>query len=75
LIIESRKRKVEKAKEAEILLSMTQKLDQHWKTVIPIVKQLVNKDDEERTKPDDYDRMMKEMIFERRGEVSFLFEH
>ena len=46
---------------------MTDKLDSDWKDLIPVVGKL-HKQEEEKTDQDDYDRLVKEMIFAPRGE-------
>lgn len=46
---------------------MTDKLDSDWKDLIPVVGKL-HKQEEEQTDQDDYDRLVKEMIFAPRGE-------
>lgn len=67
MILESKKRKVEKIKEKEAVEEMTNALDEQWKALIPVVGKLTNRNNE-RPKPDAYDRAMREMIFEPRGE-------
>ncbi|XP_028129289.2 nucleolar protein 14 homolog [Diabrotica virgifera virgifera] len=71
LIVESKKRKAEKQKLKEATLELTEKLDTEWKDLIPLVSQN-NKNKEEVKKPpiDDYDKVMRELMFERRGTVS-----
>ncbi|CRK88161.1 CLUMA_CG001946, isoform A [Clunio marinus] len=67
LIAESKKRKVERTREHEEILNLTDKLDSDWKDLIPVVSKLERA---ENTKPaaDDYDRLVREMIFSPRGE-------
>lgn len=48
-------------------MEMTDKLDSDWKDLIPVVGKL-HKQEEEQTDQDDYDRLVKEMIFAPRGE-------
>uniref|UniRef100_A0A336MYV7 CSON010060 protein n=1 Tax=Culicoides sonorensis TaxID=179676 RepID=A0A336MYV7_CULSO len=67
LIAESKRRKAEKIKENEQLLEITQVLDENWKNLVPLVGKMI-KHDEVKEKPDEYDRTMRELIFERRGE-------
>lgn len=69
LIAEQKRRKNEICKEKEEITEMTQILDSNWRSLLPLMGKLT-KDDEVRPKPDEYDRAMREMIFERRGEVS-----
>lgn len=67
LIAESKRRKAEKIKENEQMLEITQSLDANWKNLVPLVGKLIKRD-EIKEKPDEYDRTMRELIFERRGE-------
>lgn len=67
LISETKRRKADAAKEKDQVLSMTEKLDETWKSLIPVMGKF-HRTDEERVKPDAYDTTMREMIFERRGE-------
>lgn len=67
LISETKRRKAEAAKEKDQVQNMTEKLDENWKTLIPLMGKLT-RTDEVRVKPDAYDKTMREMIFERRGE-------
>lgn len=67
LISETKRRKAEAAKEKDQVMSMTEKLDEAWRSLIPVMGQFT-RTDEERVKPDAYDRTMREMIFEARGE-------
>lgn len=46
---------------------MTEKLDSDWRELLPVVSKL-HRQDEERREPDEYDRLVKEMIFMPRGE-------
>lgn len=67
LIAESKRRKAEKIKENEKMLEITQALDENWKNLVPLVGKMIKRD-EVKEKPDEYDRTMRELIFERRGE-------
>lgn len=67
LIADSKKRKVERAREHEQMLDMTEKLDNDWRELIPVVNKL-QKQEAEKKEQDDYDRLVKEMIFAPRGE-------
>ncbi|XP_049778606.1 nucleolar protein 14 homolog [Schistocerca cancellata] len=74
LIAESKKRKAEKQRNREQTIELTEKLDSEWKDLLPIVTTvktgaaLVN--NEEISKPDSYDTVMKQLIFEARGKPS-----
>jgi nucleolar protein 14 len=67
LIAESKKRKIERAREHEEILDMTDKLDSEWRELIPVVNKY-QKIEPEKSEQDDYDRLVKEMIFAPRGE-------
>lgn len=67
LIADSKKRKAERAQEHDEILDMTDKLDSNWKELIPVVNKLHRQEAEEHI-PDEYDRLVKEMIFAPRGE-------
>lgn len=69
LIAEQKRRKNEISKEKEEVSQMTQMLDSNWRSLLPLIGKL-NKEDEVKPKPDDYDRALREMIFEPRGDVS-----
>ncbi|XP_053689392.1 nucleolar protein 14 homolog [Sabethes cyaneus] len=66
IIAESKRRKVEKQRENDEVYQLTQKLDQSWHGLISVVGGFA-KSSTERPKLEDYDRVMREMIFERRG--------
>ncbi|GAB0088314.1 Nucleolar protein 14 homolog [Sergentomyia squamirostris] len=68
MIAETKRRKAEIAREKDAVVTMTEKLDQEWRTLIPLIGKLTRGDQDERVKPDAYDRTMREMIFEARGE-------
>lgn len=55
-------------REHEELLDLTSKLDSDWKDLIPIVNQMERTETPEKPEMDDYDRLVKEMIFAPRGE-------
>lgn len=67
LIAESKKRKVEKARDHEEIIDLTEKLDSNWRELLPVVSKLHRKEAEPHV-PDEYDRLVKEMIFMPRGE-------
>lgn len=84
LIAESKKRKAEKQKEKEQALDLTEKLDGEWKDLHPVVFKKFRREDKEEsaidkllnqaeTKSFDYDKMMRELRFEKRGTVSTIF--
>ncbi|XP_053678755.1 nucleolar protein 14 homolog [Anopheles nili] len=66
LIAESIKQKEQRQREQDELYEMRLKLDDDLKNLMPQFSQHIRRDDE-RMKPDDYDRTMREMIFEKRG--------
>lgn len=81
LIAESKKRKAEKQKEKEQTLDLTEKLDSEWKDLQPVVFKKMKKDEKEESAIDkllsqaekknfDYDKMMRELRFEKRGTPS-----
>lgn len=77
LIAESKKRKAEKQKEKEQTLDLTEKLDSEWKDLQPVVfkcqkekeESLIDKLLSKEDKGQDYDKMMRELRFEKRGTV------
>lgn len=72
LISESKKRKAEKQKLKEATLELTEKLDTEWKDLLPLVNKSKKSVDENEPKPpvDDYDKVMRELKFEARGNPS-----
>ncbi|XP_047525928.1 nucleolar protein 14 homolog [Pieris napi] len=75
LIAESKKRKAEKQKEKEQTLDLTEKLDSEWKDLQPVVfkkqsESLIDKLLADAEKGQDYDKMMRELKFDRRGTPS-----
>lgn len=66
MIAESKRRKAEKQRENDEVYEMTQKLDQNWQSLMSVVGDHM-KGDAPRPQLDDYDKIMREMIFERRG--------
>ncbi|XP_049880546.1 nucleolar protein 14 homolog [Pectinophora gossypiella] len=81
LIAESKKRKAEKQKEKEQTLDLTEKLDSEWKDLQPVVFKRARVEEKEESLIDkllsqadkknaDYDKMMRELRFERRGTPS-----
>lgn len=69
LIAETKRRKVEVSKEKEEVSALTQKLDDNWRSLLSVMD-LTKEDDESKPKPDDFDRALKEMVFEPRGTVT-----
>lgn len=67
LIADSKKRKGERSREHEEILDLTDKLDNNWRELLPVVNQY-HRQESEHQEPDDYDRLVKEMIFMPRGE-------
>ncbi|CAH0721315.1 unnamed protein product, partial [Brenthis ino] len=77
LIAESKIRKAEKQKEKEQTLDLTEKLDSEWKDLQPVVfkqqkqeESIIDKLLSKAEKGLDYDRMMRELRFEKRGTPS-----
>nr|XP_023023933.1 nucleolar protein 14 homolog [Leptinotarsa decemlineata] len=72
LIAESKKRKAEKQKAKEATLELTEKLDEDWKDLLPLVNKSRKTGDDgiQKSKVDNYDRLMGELRFEARGTVS-----
>ncbi|KAB0794544.1 hypothetical protein PPYR_11383 [Photinus pyralis] len=70
LIAESKKRKAEKQKAKEQTLELTEKLDEEWKDLIPLVNNSFKRVAEvqaDKSEVDDYDRIMKELKNQPRG--------
>ncbi|XP_034941033.1 nucleolar protein 14 homolog [Chelonus insularis] len=69
LILESKKRKAEKQKIREQTIDLTEKLDSEWRDLVPLIKSSKKTEDELKIKPkiDDYDRAVRELKFESRG--------
>ncbi|XP_063389336.1 nucleolar protein 14 homolog [Cydia fagiglandana] len=79
LIAESKKRKAEKQKEKEQTLDLTEKLDSEWKDLQPVVFKKMRVEEESaidkvlnkaEKNSQDYDKMMRELRFEKRGTPS-----
>ncbi|XP_055384830.1 nucleolar protein 14 homolog [Condylostylus longicornis] len=71
MIIEAKRRKVEILKDKEEVLQMTSKLDESYKMLLPQLGKLnSNYTNPQKKQLDDYDKIMREMIFEPRGEVT-----
>lgn len=68
LIAEQKRRKAEMTIEKEVVSELTHKLDEDWRSLIPLMD--IQQENDERPKPDDFDRALKEMVFERRGTVT-----
>ncbi|XP_058468240.1 nucleolar protein 14 homolog [Malaya genurostris] len=66
MIAESKRRKAEKQRENDEIFEMTQKLDKNWQHLVSVVGGQM-KSVNEKPKLEDYDVIMREMIFERRG--------
>lgn len=69
LIADQKRRKNEISKEKEEVSELTHRLDENWRSLIPLMSKM-SKEDELKPKPDAYDRALREMIFEPRGAVS-----
>lgn len=71
LIVESKKRKLEKQKEREATIEMTEKLDSEWKDLLPLVNQHKGSklQDPPEKNNDDYDMAVRLLKFEARGTV------
>lgn len=69
LIADQKRRKAEISLEKEKISSMTQKLDENWRDLVSLMN-LKKDQEEDRPKPDDFDRVLKEMVFDRRGTVT-----
>lgn len=69
LIADQKKRKAEILIEKETVSNLTHKLDENWRDLVPLMN-LTKDQDEDRPKPDDFDRALKEMVFDRRGTVT-----
>lgn len=70
MIAEQKRRKIEIAKEKDEVHNLTEKLDSNYKELLGLVDKLSKKELLEKPKPDDYDKALKEMIFEPRGVVT-----
>lgn len=68
LIAETKRRKIEVSKEKEEVGALTQKLDDKWRSLLSLMD--LSKENESKPKPDDFDRALKEMVFEPRGTVT-----
>lgn len=66
MIAESKRRKAEKQRENDEVYEMTQKLDQNWQSLMSVVGNHM-KGETARPQLEDYDKIMREMIFDRRG--------
>lgn len=69
LIADQKRRKAEISLEKEVVSNLTHKLDENWRDLVTLMN-LKKDQDEDKPKPDDFDRTLKEMIFDRRGTVS-----
>ncbi|XP_036323821.1 nucleolar protein 14 homolog [Rhagoletis pomonella] len=70
MIAEQKKRKMEIAKEKDEVHTLTEKLDSSYKDLLGLVDKMSKKEMLKKPKPDDYDKTLKEMIFEPRGVVA-----
>lgn len=69
LIADQKRRKAEISIEKEVVSNLTHKLDENWKDLVTLMS-LQKDQNEDKPKPDDFDKALKEMVFERRGTVS-----
>lgn len=69
LIAEQKKRKAEILIEKEAVTNLTHKLDESWRDLVTLMN-LKKDEDEDKPKPDDFDRALREMVFDRRGTVT-----
>ncbi|KAF5303825.1 hypothetical protein FQA39_LY09810 [Lamprigera yunnana] len=72
LIAESKKRKAEKQMAKDKTLELTEKLDEEWRDLIPLVNKTVKQFEDrivpEKRQVDDYDKVVRELRFEARGQ-------
>ncbi|XP_052900046.1 nucleolar protein 14 homolog [Anopheles moucheti] len=66
MIAESKRQKAERQRENDELYDMRQKLDDDLKSLMPQFNEHIRRDDE-RPQVDDFDRALREMVFEPRG--------
>lgn len=69
MIADHKRRKEEISKEKEEVGELTHQLDAQWKSLLPLMATMT-KEDEKKPKPDTYDRALREMVFEARGDVT-----
>lgn len=69
LIADQKRRKAEISMEKETVHQLTNKLDENWKDLLGLMD-LKKDQEEDKPKPDDFDKALKEMVFERRGTVT-----
>ncbi|XP_067619360.1 nucleolar protein 14 homolog [Eurosta solidaginis] len=70
MIAEQKRRKIEIAKEKDEVHDLTEKLDANYKDLLGLVDKLSKKELSQKPALDDYDKALKEMIFEPRGAVA-----
>ncbi|EAA06282.4 AGAP000397-PA [Anopheles gambiae str. PEST] len=66
MIAESKRQKTERQRENDEMYEMRLRLDDELKSLMPQFTEHIRRDSE-RPKPDDYDRALREMVFEPRG--------
>lgn len=69
LIAEQKRRKAEISLEKEVVSNLTHKLDENWKDLVSLMS-LQKDQNEDKPPTDDFDKALREMVFERRGTVS-----
>lgn len=70
MIAETKRKKAEAAKDKEEVHRLTDNLDAQYKEMAALMGKMTKDDNEVRPKADDYDRAMREMIFEAKGSVT-----
>lgn len=70
MIADAKRKKAEITKDKEEVYNLTNQLDINYKNLIPLLGKLSKNTDDPKAPPDDYDRALREMIFEPRGEVT-----
>ena len=69
LIADQKRRKAEISLEKEVVSNLTHKLDENWKDLVSLMN-LQKDQNADAPKPDDFDKVLKEMVFDRRGTVT-----
>ncbi|KRG01533.1 nucleolar protein 14 homolog [Drosophila mojavensis] len=70
MISEQKRRKNEIAKDKDEVHDLTEKLDANYKDLLSLVAKATKDEQIAKPPPDDYDKLLKEMIFEPRGSVT-----
>lgn len=69
LIADQKRRKAEISLEKEVISNLTHKLDENWRNLVSLMS-LQKDPEEDKPKPDDFDTVLREMVFDRRGTVT-----